>query len=77
MNIPLADTVDKEAEIARLSKELEYMEGFKNSVMKKLGNERFVSKAPAQVVEAERKKLADAEAKITSLTTSITALRNS
>lgn len=77
VNIPLADTVDKEAEIARLSKELEYMEGFKNSVMKKLGNERFVSKAPAQVVEAERKKLADAEAKITSLTTSITALRNS
>lgn len=77
VNIPLADTVDKEAEIARLSKELEYMEGFKNSVMKKLGNERFVSKAPAQVVEAERKKLADAEAKITSLTASITALRNS
>ncbi len=76
VNIPLADTVDKDAEIARLTKELEYMEGFRTSVMKKLGNERFVSKAPEQVVEAERRKLADAETKIAALTSSISALKS-
>ena len=42
--------------------------------MKKLSNERFVSKAPAAVVEGERKKLADAEAKIARLTESLQAL---
>ena len=44
------------------------------SVEKKLANERFVSNAPAQVVEAERKKLSDAQAKIESLTKAIEAL---
>ena len=42
--------------------------------MKKLSNERFVGKAPAAVVEGERRKLADADAKIETLTRSIEAL---
>lgn len=56
--------IDVEAERERITKDLEYNRGFKASVEKKLGNERFVNSAPAQVVELERKKLADAEEKI-------------
>ena len=72
--IPLTDAVDTEAELARLRKDLAYYEGFRDSVMRKLGNERFVAKAPEAVVAAERRKLADAEAKIDTLTKSIAAL---
>ena len=50
-----------------MTKELEYNRGFAASTEKKLSNERFVSSAPEQVVAMERKKLADAEAKIKSL----------
>ena len=57
-------TIDVEAERERLTKELEYNRGFVGSVEKKLSNERFVSGAPAQVVENERKKLADGLEKI-------------
>lgn len=72
--VPLTDAVDTEAELGRLRKDLEYYQGFRESVLKKLGNERFVSKAPAAVVDGERRKLADAEAKIETLTRSIEAL---
>ena len=65
--VPLSDEVDSEMEKEKLQKELEYAKGFKNSVAKKLSNERFVNNAPDQVVENERKKLADAEAKIKAL----------
>ena len=72
--VPLTDAVDTEAELARLHKDLDYYKGFRESVMKKLSNERFVGKAPAAVVEGERRKLADADAKIETLTRSIEAL---
>lgn len=72
--VPLADMIDTEAERAKLAKEIEYLEGFRASIEKKLSNERFVAKAPAAVVEGERKKLADAEAKIARLTESLQAL---
>lgn len=72
--IPLADMIDTEAERAKLAKEIDYLNGFKASIEKKLSNERFVAKAPAAVVEGERKKLADAEAKIAQLTDSLQAL---
>ena len=62
--IPLAGTIDLEAEMEKLKTELEYTQGFLKSVAKKLSNERFVNNAPEQVVENERKKQADAEAKI-------------
>ncbi len=62
--IPVAGSVDQEAEVAALEKELEYLRGFMGSVMKKLGNENFVRNAKAEVVETERRKQADAEAKI-------------
>ena len=73
-NVPLANNIDIEAELAKLSKDLEYYKGFRESVLKKLSNERFVNNAPAAVVEGERRKLADAETKIKNLEDSISAL---
>ncbi|WP_186756453.1 valine--tRNA ligase [Echinicola salinicaeni] len=72
--IPLNEQIDVEAEKETLTKELEYTKGFLNSVMKKLSNERFVNGAPAQVVENEKKKQADAEAKIKALEESLAKL---
>jgi valyl-tRNA synthetase len=57
-------TIDVAAECAKAKADLEYQQGFIKSVMKKLGNERFVAGAPEAVVANERKKLADGEAKI-------------
>lgn len=72
--VPMGDSINVEEEKATLQKELEYTKGFLNSVMKKLSNERFVAGAPAQVVENEKKKKADAEAKIKVLEESLAKL---
>ena len=56
-----------EAEKAKLHKELDYIRGFRKGVEGKLSNERFVQNAPEQVVDLERKKLADADAKIAAI----------
>jgi valyl-tRNA synthetase len=66
--------IDVEAERAKLTEELTYQQGFAASVEKKLSNEKFVSGAPAQVVENERKKLADANARIAMLEESLRKL---
>jgi valyl-tRNA synthetase len=60
--LPIERNLDEERE--RLNKELEYYKGFVQTVMKKLGNERFVQNAPEAVVDKERKKLADGQEKI-------------
>lgn len=73
--IPLGNSIDIEAELKKQEEELKYLQGFLKSVKAKLGNERFVSNAPAQVVENERKKQSDAESKIKSLEESIAALK--
>lgn len=65
--VALEETIDAEAERERLSKDLEYYQGFVKTVQKKLSNEKFVNNAPEAVVAIERKKLADGEAKIQSL----------
>ena len=75
VNVPLLDSIDVDAETAKLEKDLAYYQGFRQSVEKKLSNERFVSNAPAAVVEGERKKLADAEAKIATITAALEALK--
>ena len=62
--IPLGEGIDLEAEREKLEKELAYTRGFLDSVMKKLGNERFVSNAKPEVVEVEQRKKTDAETKI-------------
>lgn len=59
--IPMAGLIDKEAELTRLDKAIEKLEKEAGRVRGKLGNENFVSKAPAAVIEKEQAKLADAE----------------
>ena len=73
--IPANDTIDVAAEISKLEDELKYTEGFLKSVQKKLSNERFVSGAPEQVVASEKKKEADAVAKIETLKASLKNLK--
>ncbi|MBD5343797.1 MAG: valine--tRNA ligase [Bacteroides sp.] len=73
-NIPLRENIDVEAEKAKLTKDIEYYEGFRKSVEKKLSNERFVNNAPAAVVETERKKLADAISRLETLKAALNAL---
>ena len=72
--IPFLESIDLEAERMKLEKELEYNKGFLASVQKKLSNERFVSNAPEKVIENERKKEADALAKIEVIEQSLRSL---
>ena len=72
--IPLEGQIDLGAERARLEKELDYACGFRDSVLKKLSNEKFVANAKPDVLERERQKLADAEAKITALEQALVGL---
>ena len=73
--VDLGGNIDTEAEVKKAEGELEHLRGFLSSVDKKLGNERFVAGAPAQVLEVERKKKADAEAKIKSLEERLAVLK--
>lgn len=73
--IPAVGDVNIEERIAKLEEELKYTNGFLKSVLGKLNNEKFVSGAPAQVVENERKKKTDAEAKIKAIETQLIELR--
>jgi valyl-tRNA synthetase len=62
--VPMNQDIDVEAQLEEKTKELEYQKGFLKSVDAKLNNERFVSGAPAAVVDKERAKKADAEERI-------------
>ena len=73
--VPMSENINVEEELAKMEKELAYFEGFLRTVMGKLSNERFVANAPAAVVENERNKQRDAEAKIAALKERIAALK--
>ncbi len=73
--VPVSGNINIEEEIAKLTEELNYTKGFLASVDKKLSNEKFVAGAPEQVIANERKKQADALAKIATLEQSIASLR--
>jgi len=73
--VALGNLLNVEEEIEKLEAELKYTEGSLEIVMKKLSNERFVSSAPAKVIELERKKQADAETKISTLIQRIKELK--
>jgi valyl-tRNA synthetase len=72
--VNLAGQIDTEQEIVNTRKDLEYNAGFRDSVLRKLSNEKFVANAKPDVIERERQKLADAEAKIQSLKQRLTDL---
>jgi valyl-tRNA synthetase len=73
--VPMEGLIDVEEELKKLEEELHYTIGFLNSVLKKLGNERFVNNAPEAVVAKEKAKQADAEAKIKVLEERIASLK--
>ena len=72
--VNIAGQIDTGQEIANTRKDLDYNIGFRDSVLKKLSNEKFVANAKPDVIERERQKLADAEAKIQSLKQRLTDL---
>jgi valyl-tRNA synthetase len=72
--VPVASNIDPEEEKAKIDKELKRLQGFLVGISKKLSNERFVNNAPEKVIEMERKKQADAEAKIKVLEEQLAAL---
>ncbi|MBQ3049667.1 MAG: valine--tRNA ligase [Oscillospiraceae bacterium] len=74
MAIPMAELVDKEKELARLSREKEAVEKDIAMISGKLSNEKFVAKAPEKVVEAEKVKLAAAQDKLAKIMESINAM---
>ena len=71
----MSGAIDIEAEIKKLTEELNYTEGFLKSVQKKLSNERFVAGAPEQVLANERKKEVDALSKIETIQASLKSLK--
>ncbi len=72
--VPMPENVNKDEELKKLQEDLKYAEGFLNSVLKKLSNEKFVNGAPAAVIEKERNKQRDAETKIAALKAQIASL---
>jgi valyl-tRNA synthetase len=72
--IPLLDNFDKESELEKLHKDLEYSKGFLKIVEGKLSNEKFVKNAPEQLVHNEQNKLNDTKEKIRILTEKINSL---
>ena len=72
--VPLSDNFDKDAEIEKLNKDLNYTTGFLKIVENKLSNKKFVENAPKQLVENEKNKLEDAKEKIRILTEKINSL---
>jgi valyl-tRNA synthetase len=73
--IPLSELVDVEAERKRLEKALEKKEKYRDSIEKKLSNEKFTSKAPEAVIQRERDNLAKAEREVAQLKESLAALQ--
>jgi valyl-tRNA synthetase len=73
--VPVTGAINLEEEIAKLTEELRYTEGFLKSVQGKLKNERFVNGAPKQVVDMEKQKEADALAKIETIKASLSGLK--
>ena len=73
--IPITGKINVEEEIAKLTEELNYIKGFLKSVQGKLSNEKFVAGAPEKVIEMERKKEADALAKIATIEQSLAGLK--
>ena len=73
--VPMSESIDVEAELEKLAADEKYYEGFLRTVMGKLSNERFVQNAPEAVVQTERNKKRDAEAKLEAIRERMAALK--
>lgn len=73
--VPMKGLIDPTAELNRLGKNFDKLKGQADSLAKKLSNEAFVSKAPAQVVEAEKAKLAEMETQLAEMNKQIEQLK--
>lgn len=73
--VPLGSLIDVKAEIEKLEKELNHLEGFLKGIKAKLSNENFVAHAPEAVIAKERKKQSDSEEKISTIKVNIEELR--
>ena len=73
--VPMKGLIDPTAELARLGKSYEKLQKLAEGIARKLGNEGFVSKAPAQVVDAEKAKLAELEGQLTAMTAQMEELK--
>ena len=76
VHLPLEGLINIEEEIARLSKELDKYQKELDRVNQKLNNEKFTSKAPAHIIEVERNKQQDYQAKYDAVQQRIEALNN-
>ena len=74
--LPLAGMIDIDREIERLRRELESLQAETAKVQAKLGNESFVSKAPARVVQKQRDRLADLEDQLTKVRVRVAQLES-
>ena len=73
--VPMKGLIDPTAELARLGKSYDKLKGLSEGIARKLGNEGFVSKAPAEVVDAEKAKLAELEGQLTAMTAQMEQLK--
>ena len=73
--VPMKGLIDPTAELARLGKSYDKLKGQAEGIARKLGNEGFVSKAPVEVVEAEKAKLAELEGQLTAMTAQMEELK--
>lgn len=73
--VPMKGLIDPTAELARLGKAHEKLKKQADGIARKLGNEGFVSKAPAEVVDAEKAKLAELEGQLTAMTAQMEQLK--
>ena len=74
--IPVEGRIDLKAERERITKEIDYYNGFLKAVNAKLSNSRFVDNAPVSVVDTEKKKRSDAEMKLSSLKEQLAGLKD-
>ena len=72
--VVLGNMMNAAEEIKKMEAEILYLEGFLQSVIKKLSNEKFVTNAKLEVVDAARKKQQDAESKIQTLREALSKL---
>lgn len=73
--IPLSEIIDRDKELARLSKEKASVLKDIEIISKKLGNEGFMAKAPANVIESEKDKMEKAQRKLEKIEQSIAAMK--